>query len=68
MSDEHHHLMASLESHPAYLGDGVYASFDDHQIWLRVDREGVVHEIALEPKVYEKLKAYGERLFNELLP
>lgn len=42
-----------------YLGDGVYASFDGYQIWLRVDDR---HQIALEPQVFEQLLKYKESL------
>jgi len=41
----------------AYLGDGVYVSFDGYQIWLAVNH----HEnkvIALEPDVFARLCEY----------
>lgn len=41
-----------------YLGDGVYASFDGYQIWLRAPRPGGDHTIALEPDVFEALLQY----------
>lgn len=41
-----------------YLGDGVYASFDGYQIWLRAPRETGDHVVALEPSVYDALVAY----------
>lgn len=44
------------EIHPQYLGDGVYASFDGFQIWLRT-QEG--NEIALEPSVMTALYRYA---------
>jgi hypothetical protein len=51
-----------------YIGDGVYASFDGYQIWLRTDRgaEGD-HMIALDAGVYANLLKYGNRFpgFNE---
>ena len=34
----------------AYLGDGVYASFDGYQIWLKTERETGWHAVALEPQ------------------
>jgi hypothetical protein len=43
---------------PRYLGDGVYASHDGYQIWLRAERDGRVHEIALEPEVLAALATY----------
>lgn len=38
----------------SYLGDGVYASFDGYQIWLRADD----NHIAVEPAVWQRLKEY----------
>lgn len=48
-----------------YLGDGVYASFDGYQVWLRTQRGGV-HEIALEPAVFHALTDYVERLKKKM--
>jgi len=45
-----------------YLGDGVYASFDGYQIWLKTERETGWHEIALEPPVFERLLEYRQNL------
>lgn len=42
-----------------YLGDGVYASFEHGMIWLRTERPGGMHEIALEPSVYQALTDYA---------
>jgi hypothetical protein len=42
-----------------YLGDGVYASFDGYQIWLRAPREEGDHRIALEPSVFRALLEYA---------
>lgn len=39
-----------------YLGDGVYAEFDDFQIWLKT-QEG--NEIALEPETFNTLLDYA---------
>jgi|HubBroStandDraft_4_1064222.scaffolds.fasta_scaffold09099_13 hypothetical protein len=30
-----------------YLGDGVYGRFDGVNVWLRTDREGHSHEVAI---------------------
>lgn len=50
-----------------YIGDGVYASFDGHHIWLRAEGERagvrVTNEIALEPTVYQSLVKYAARLY-----
>lgn len=51
------------EAKPTYLGDGVYASFDGYQIWLRTERENGVHEIALEPPVAKAFIAFAERVW-----
>lgn len=50
------------ETPPIYLGDGVYASFDGYQIWLRTPRETGVHEIALEPAVFRALQSYADAI------
>lgn len=38
-----------------YLGDGLYASWDGHQIILRAPRDGRDHWVALEPPIYKAL-------------
>ena len=51
----------SNERKAEYLGDGVYASFDGHHIWLRTgahEGEHVTNTIALEPTVYAALVRY----------
>lgn len=40
------------------LGDGVTASFDGFQIWLRTPRENGIHEIALEASTFAELLRY----------
>ena len=47
-----------------YLGDGVYASFDGYQIWLRVDRENGPERIALEPSAYLQLREFAKRIWG----
>ena len=49
-----------MTDHPeTYLGDGVYASHDGYQVWLRTRREdGFDHRIALEPPVAAALMSY----------
>lgn len=42
-----------------YLGDGVYASFDGFQIWLRAGSHDSEPLIALEPATFEALCAYA---------
>ena len=60
----------------AYLGDGVYASFDGYQVWIDVREQSVLSRIyvgdgqggkkptagiALEPNVLVALNAYAAR-------
>ena len=47
-----------------YLGDGLYASFDDGQIWLRAAREGGDRRVALEPSTYQVLVTFAERCWR----
>lgn len=48
-----------------YIGDGVYAKFDGYQIWLGAERDGINHNIALEPDVFSNLVAYAESIYGE---
>ena len=41
-----------------YLGDGVIASFDGYQVWLRTD-DGNNQRIALEPETFAALVEYA---------
>lgn len=50
-----------MDEKQVYLGDGVYASFDGHQIWLAVNNHNN-KVVALEPQVIESLIAYIEKL------
>lgn len=52
-------MSAESRGQPRYLGDGVYASFDGYQVWLRVDG---ACSIALEPAVWAQLVAYVDAL------
>lgn len=49
-----------------YIGDGVYVDFDGYQLKLYTDRgpDGI-HEVYLEPSVYENLVAFVDNLKNE---
>lgn len=48
-----------------YLGDGVYASFDEEHVWLDLRAQpgpgGHVCKIALEPAVLVELVRFGTR-------
>lgn len=46
-----------------YLGDGVYAYFDGHGMWLRTGHHSDTecdHKIYLEPGVFKKLEQFVE--------
>lgn len=47
-----------------YLGDGVNASFDGYQIWLKTC-DGNNQQIALESSVYRALKDYAARVWGQ---
>ena len=46
----------------AYLGDGVYASYDGYHVWLYCDVEGRQHSIALEDAVLSRLEDFVKRV------
>lgn len=48
---------------PVYIGDGVYVTHDNFQLWLTtmVSEEGRAHQIAIEPQVFRALMEYAER-------
>lgn len=48
-----------------YLGDGVYATFDGYQIWLRADRDGFTHRIAIECGVMNSLTDYADAIWTK---
>lgn len=54
--------MAETET---YLGDGVYASFDGYQIWLRAERDGNMHRIALEDQTMNALTRYAGTIWEK---
>jgi NADPH-dependent 7-cyano-7-deazaguanine reductase QueF len=49
-----------------YIGDGVYVSWDGFYIWLRTERETGTHEIAIDPRMLEKLKNYAKARYAEV--
>lgn len=68
----HDFIFRDGETNQSYLGDGVYASFDGYQIWLRTDHQiwlstghGERNEIALEAAVFDALKRYVAELGKE---
>jgi hypothetical protein len=47
-----------------YLGDGAYAWFDGFQIWVEAERDGMLHQVALEPYVWQQLVAFAENFYK----
>jgi hypothetical protein len=45
-------------SNETYLGDGLYAAFDGHNVRLRAPRENGDHIVVLEPEVYRALLSF----------
>lgn len=45
-----------------YIGDGVYVEFDGYNVWLKTERDGRIHEIALEPPVFDSLCGFVKRI------
>jgi hypothetical protein len=45
-----------------YLGDGVYASSDGHEVKLRAPRLGGEHVLFLKPSVWQALLAFAARI------
>lgn len=50
--------MSAERANETYLGDGLYASFDGWQVWLRAPRLGGDHVVALEPQVLARLISF----------
>jgi hypothetical protein len=55
--------MTTPDQKDAYLGDGVYASFDGYQIWLAVNYPEN-RQVAMEPAVLLSLLSYAERVYS----
>lgn len=54
-----------MPEHPSvYIGDGVYASFDGFQIWLRAGRHDADPVIAIEPEVWIALSQFAARVWT----
>lgn len=43
-----------------YLGDGAYAGYNGHMIWLVCRRENGFHYIALEPQPFLSLARFAQ--------
>lgn len=44
-----------MSNERAYIGDGVYVSFDGYHLWITTQREDGEHRIALEPETFHRL-------------
>ena len=50
-----------------YLGDGVYAIFDNFCIWLHTNNPDYpTDRVCLEPEVMERLKQFSDRCFGKI--
>lgn len=58
--------MNKEDGYLTYLGDGVYATFDGYQIWLKTQYSDRTHVVALEPATQEALNNYIEELKRQL--
>ena len=52
-----------MNEQQAYLGDGVYASFDGWQIWLAVNHHENV-QLALDQQTLAALLRYAEKVWG----
>lgn len=50
-----------------YLGDGVYASFDGYQVWVKAQRDSIEHAVALERGVLVNLLTYARNFYGNHL-
>ena len=52
----------------AYLGDGVFASFDGSNVWLRAPRNGRDHYVALNIENWKALRMYAGAYLSLVRP
>jgi len=55
----------SAREEETYIGDGLYASFDGFQFYLRAPRATGDHFVALEPDVLDAFLAFVKRQESE---
>jgi len=53
-----------MNEQDTYLGDGVYASFDGHAIWLAVNHHKN-KQVALEPAVMAALLRFADKVLGK---
>lgn len=46
-----------------YLHDGLYASFDGYQIWLRAERDYQQHRVAIDPVTFGALLDFAAEVW-----
>ncbi len=58
-----------MKTPQAYLGDGVYATYDGWHIWLDLRGQGDDHiKIALEPEVLARLNDFATKARSQTPP
>jgi hypothetical protein len=50
----------------AYLGDGLYVSFDGWYFWLRAPRPDGEHRVAMEPDTLKAFDDYRRMIAKQL--
>ena len=58
-------LQAHEKQDERYLGDGVYASHDGYNIWVRAERNGFEHAVAFEPGLIRLLVRYEQDILRK---
>jgi hypothetical protein len=48
-----------------YVGDSVYAKFDGENLWLRADRDGSSHEIAINSDNWNAIYDLGAEVLGD---
>lgn len=50
---------------PTYIGDGLFIHFDGYHFILTTERENGIHEIGLEPIVFEAIIQYRDACYKQ---
>jgi hypothetical protein len=51
-----------------HLGDGAYAVFDGYYIWVKAERDGITHAVALEPDALRNLNWFANTAWKKESP
>lgn len=57
-------LRSDMQNRETYIGDGVYASFNNGMIKLRTERDGRSEVIWLEPEVLAELIGFAKQFWD----